>query len=321
MYVRSRFLPLAALLLVSCGSEEATTVAPAFETTIPSVEAMSGLYAEIEGLSGGRRASMNPSVDAGVTSLPLSSGWTMELGRAYTGFLGSTTYDVNGDGAAEIVSSLRVDTQGAIAWWRADDCRIAWKQGDQVRLAVAGCGSAGGLVCVYDDAVACTWCDAALCAPCVVTGTAVECDAIPVPEPEPEPDVVETDTPEPDAGPEDTVESDTGGESDGGGESDAVVDDASTGEDSVGPGPDPVEPSASCDSACVESNGGVCCTECGCQATAACTPVCGGDYEWDCALQCCYNYDLFACDCPRGSTWDSTQECCSAGGACLEDRG
>ncbi len=296
----------------SSGGDDGTS---GFVAVVPTVEALTSVFDAADGLAGGRRASMSPRTDARVGPFP-AGGTTMDLERSYTGTRAPLQLDVTGDGVTEAIEALRVDTVGTFAWWAAEACVLAFRSASGVAMVQGDCAAPGGVSCSYGEGgPTCLRCDADVCVTCEAEGATVRCLDFPEPDvAEPdvsapdtgaadvaEPDVAEPDVTEPDVTEPDVTEPDAG--RDGG-----------TAADTGGGG----RPTAECSAACLEERGGECCLDCRCAFQGTCQPVCGAGTEWDCALGCCYDYDLFACACGVGETWDGERGCCTRAGSCVE---
>ncbi len=134
---------------------------------------------------------------------------------------------------------------------------------------------------------------------------------------------------------------DRGGGGGGGGGSDASADGSASGTDGGGAGTDGATPGTdgggtgtdgggtgtdggsgaqgTCDPACLEGAGAMCCTDCGCGgATVRCEPRCESPFMWDCEIGCCFDYTTYECACPAGTEWDAESYCCKdTGGTCV----
>lgn len=53
--------------------------------------------------------------------------------------------------------------------------------------------------------------------------------------------------------------------------------------------------SSECEATCMAQSGAVCCTTCGCEAAVWCQPTCSSGYQWDCEVECCFDYELQQC--------------------------
>lgn len=296
----------------SGGGEDAA--AQGLSGTIPSVGALDGAFAQAAGVVGGRQGSQAPRVFGSVGALPDEAGMDLDLDATLTGRNASLEADLNAAGSPQSIQAFIVAGNATfLAWQGGQGCRLAWRRGTVTGFVETPCGVDGGLYCSYVDGAAnpvCTSCDDSYCAGCAVNGTSVSCLAIEEPATEPEPEPTDVGGGESDVGmdtdedPEDVIDD----PEDTGSPDTPVVDPPD-----VSP-PEPVV--AECDDACLEENGGECCTDCNCFGDGLCRPVCGGNYEWDCVLQCCFDYDLLQCDCPDGSRWDREQECCATDGVC-----
>ncbi len=296
------------------GTDETDTGAQGLSATIPSVGALDGAFAQAAAVVGGRQGSQAPRVFGSIGALPDEAGVDLDLDATLTGRNAAIEADLNGAGEPQSIQAFIVAGNATfLAWQGGQGCRLAWRRATVTGFVETPCGAPGGLYCSFVDGAAnpvCTSCDDAYCAGCAVNGSSVSCLPIEEPAPEPEPEL--------DAG----GTEDTGETPDTGGGDDVDEDPEDTGTPDVPvvdppdtTAPEPVIPE--CDPACLEENGGECCTECNCFGEGLCRPVCGGSYEWDCALECCYDYDLLRCDCPAGTTWDREQTCCASGGTCI----
>lgn len=308
------------ILQVGCGSDGGGSSEPepeGFSGTVPTPSALSSFVSEVRGADGGRSASVTPVSFARVFSPPSETA-EIDVLRPYTGRQLSTSATSPWSGGS--VDGERFIAQDDLMFLAIEDgdCHLVFDDPSGVRGLVSGpCDGESGLVCAYSSNVACVYCEAGECTPCTVDGEgAVSCDPFPEPEPEPEPDagiedVMDTPDVVEDVGEPDTVEADAGG-------GDDVAEDAPEPIDIVVEDVGEVSEQPECSSACLEEQGGECCLDCGCRGGNTCVPECGGGYEWDCALGCCYNYDLLRCSCPESAPWDAEQACCASGGACIE---
>ena len=301
----------AALSLVACSGDDGPSEPEpliVLETTVIEASSIEAAQAEAEAVVAGAQGARSPAELAQLGTIPAEGTPNLDLYQASSGRRFPLEFDIDGDAVTDELSVFAADNGVYyFAWSEGDRCRLAFDQGSSAWYVDTACGDDGGLVCVYGDEITCQICDAELCGPCSFEDEenprVVTCEEIvpPEPEPDPEPDIiVEPDVPEPDVGDvvDDTVDDVT--------EPDVTEPDVTepdvtepdvTEPDVTEPdvGEPDVGPSGECDPSCMAAPGAVCCTTCGCGASD-CRPVCNGGYEWDCEVQCCFDYDLLECE-------------------------
>lgn len=290
----------AAALVTACGGDD-EPVDPGpeivLETTIVELENIQAGTTEAESIVGARNSSNSPAGLGQIGVVPAEATPGVDIYQVAAGNATTFDFDIDADGAAESVQVFFASGGPTYLGWEENGrCRLVFHWNNVGWYFDSACGEDGGLVCRYEAETTCTFCDAELCAPCEFDEddpNKVACEEIIPPEPEPEPDVPdpEPDIVEPDVGedvPEPDVVEDTGTDV---GEPDTVEPDVGE-PDTVEPD---VGPSGECDPSCMAAPDAVCCTECGC-AASDCRPTCASPYEWDCEVQCCFDYDLLQCE-------------------------
>jgi hypothetical protein len=282
-----------ALIGFACGGEE-EPVDPGpqivLETSVLEPSAIQASTIEAETIVGARNSSNSPAGLAGLGMIPAEATPGLDIYLVAAGNVTTFEFDVDGDGAAEAINVFFASGGATYLAWREDGrCRLTFHWNNVGWFFDAECGEDGGLVCRYEGGIECTLCDAELCAPCSFDDeedpTKVACEEIVPPEPDPEPDVLIP----PDIPREDILDTDVGED---------ISEDAPDTEPDVIVEPDTtpdVGPTGDCDPSCMAAPDATCCTTCGC-GSGDCTPVCNGNYQWDCEVGCCFDYDLLECE-------------------------
>lgn len=292
------FCAASAVCISSCGGdEEPIDSGPAIvlETTIVEQAQIQAGTIEAEAIVGARNSSNSPAGLGQLGVIPAEATPGINIYQVAAGNATTFDFDIDADGTAESVTVFFA-TGGPtyLGWEEGGRCRLAFEWNGDGWYFDSSCGEDGGLVCRYEAETTCTLCDAELCAPCTFDeddATKVACEEIIPPEPEPEPDVAEPDVAEPDVSEPDVIEDVT--QPDVGEDIAPDVSEPDVSEPDVSE-PD-VGPTGDCDPSCMAAPGAVCCTGCGC-GSGDCRPTCSGSYEWDCEVQCCFDYDLLECE-------------------------
>ena len=244
---------------------------------------------------------------ARIGAVPSSQTGGRELGIAVVGTETTMSYDIDGNGAGDdiYVFVTAVDSITFIAWELQGRCNLGWIDGPLAFQIIAPCGGGEVIGCssaVGTDVHACNVCRSGACEACEVDGTTIKCA-----EPEVEPEA------QPEGEPEGEPEGPLCDPPCSGGTQ--CVDGECIGD--VEPDHPPVT-SGECEPSCLEQSGAVCCTECGCDGFVKCAPICGSGFMWDCEIGCCFDYEVFECECPADSVYDAEKNCCAVDGVCLD---